>query len=107
MPGGDDGHAFFERYDAAIAAIAQEAIVLGVTTAALVSHGAAIRVWAAHRGANLDPEYARTHPLDNTGVVIVEGSPADGWQVVSWAGEPLGGASVRDTAAPDPTGEGS
>ena len=47
MPAGPDGHEFFERFDAAIAKVAAEASDAGAV--ALVSHGAAIRVWAARR----------------------------------------------------------
>ena len=101
MPGGPDGHAFFERFDADIAAI--EAIV-GDGTAVVFSHGAAIRVWSAARAGNISPELpGRTH-LDNTGIVVLTGSPTDGWLMESFAGEPIGGAALEDPTALDPTG---
>ena len=74
-------------------------------TAAVFSHGAAIRVWTAARAHNVPPAFAGTHELDNTGVVELSGSPADGWSLVSWAGQPVGGPQLVDQQAEDPTGE--
>ncbi|MFE1439572.1 histidine phosphatase family protein [Streptomyces sp. NPDC058739] len=85
MPGGESGEEVLARYDAVIA----EAADSGAATAAVVSHGAAIRLWTGVRAANVDVSYAATHGLDNTGVVVLEGSPADGWKLLSWAGAPL------------------
>jgi broad specificity phosphatase PhoE len=103
MPDGPDGTEFFARYDAAIAGIAaehpQDAAV------AVVSHGAAIRIWAGSRADNTDGDYASHHMLPNTGVVVLEGSPDAGWHVVSWGEQPAGGEGLRDLAADDPTGE--
>lgn len=99
MPGGSDGHAFFERFDAGIAQAArhQEAVVF--------SHGAAIRVWVAGRARNVPPSFAGEHEIDNTGVIELEGSPEDGWNLLSWQGSPVGGADLVDADAEDPTGE--
>lgn len=120
MPGGPDGHAFFERFDADIAAIANIAGDITVSTrsgsttatcdddratVAVFSHGAAIRVWTARRTSNVPPEFAGSHELDNTGVVELSGSPDEGWQLVSWAGRPVGGAQLIDQRAEDPLGE--
>lgn len=123
MPGGPDGHAFFERFDADIATIAgfvsnaddTRAVNRPGTTASpsgeegatavVFSHGAAIRVWTARRALNISPEFAGTHELDNTGVVELSGSPDVGWQLVSWAGRPVGGAQLVDQQADDPLGE--
>lgn len=82
MPGGPDGHAFFGRFDAEIAGIAAS----GAPVAAAVSHGAAIRVWVASRARNISPSFAAENALDNTGVVVLEGSATDGWTLVNWAG---------------------
>lgn len=101
MPGGTDGHEFFGRFDADIARVAGE--VSG--TAAIVSHGAAIRVWAAGRSVNVPPMFSGSHELDNTGVVELDGSPETGWTLVSWQGAPVGGEQLADAAAEDPTGE--
>ncbi len=102
MPGGPDGHAFFERFDADIATI--EAIV-GDGTAVVFSHGAAIRVWSAGRSTNVPPTFAGQHELDNTGVVELRGTSSDGWTLVSWQGTPVGGVELADAAGEGPAGE--
>lgn len=86
MPGGPDGHAFFGRFDEEIAAIAAS----GAPVAAAVSHGAAIRVWVASRARNIAPSFAAENALDNTGIVVLEGSPTEGWTLTSWAGRAVG-----------------
>ena len=108
MPGGADGHAFFDRFDADIATAAGAAVDGAAEeppTAAIFSHGAAIRVWTAARAHNIAPEFAATHELDNTGVVELSGSPDEGWTLLSWAGLPVGGPQLVDQQAEDPTGE--
>ncbi|MBX0301498.1 histidine phosphatase family protein [Cryobacterium sp. 1639] len=100
MPGGADGNEFFARFDADIAVAAASG-----HTAAVFSHGAAIRVWAAARATNVPPMFAGLHDLDNTGVVELSGTPEEGWTLLSWAGVPLGGMPLVDTNAVDPTGE--
>lgn len=103
MPGGFDGHEFFDRFDASIAEI--EARHGPDGTAIAVSHGAAIRVWCGGRAGNLGPDFTRDHHLDNTGVVILKGSTADGWTAISWAGMPVGGPALIDTTEHDVLGE--
>ncbi|MER6953330.1 MULTISPECIES: histidine phosphatase family protein [unclassified Streptomyces] len=82
MPGGESGAEFLARYDGVVA----EAAASGARTVALVSHGAAIRGWAAARVDGVDVPFAAAHRLANTGTVVLEGSPADGWKVLKWAG---------------------
>ena len=101
MPGGPDGHEFFGRYNADLEAIAGS----GAGTAAVVSHGAAIRVWVAANATNVPPMFAADNPLDNTGIVVVEGSFEQGWTLTRWADQPVGGAELADVTAEDPTGE--
>ncbi len=99
MPGGETGAAFLERYDAAIAVLCGS----NVDSALVVSHGAAIRTWVTHRAAG---EHAPVHEgLHNTGCITLDGSPDDGWVIVSWEREPIGGAWLDDETAPDPTGD--
>ncbi|TFB49222.1 histidine phosphatase family protein [Cryobacterium tagatosivorans] len=81
MPRATDGHAFFARFDADI-----ELAASGAETAAVFSHGAAIRVWTAARARNVPPMFAGTNDLINAGVVELTGSPDAGWTLVSWAG---------------------
>ncbi|MEV5954901.1 histidine phosphatase family protein [Streptomyces sp. NPDC051987] len=96
MPGGETGEEALGRYDAVV----EEAAASGAGTVAMVSHGAAIRLWTAARADNVDVPYAASRPLANTGVVILEGSPADGWKALSWQG-----AVVEPTGPSGPTGE--
>lgn len=102
MPGAGDGSEFFTRFDAAIAAVAARHPDAAV---AVVSHGAAIRVWSGSRAANLSADYTAHRHLDNTGVVVLSGSPADGWLAETWMGEPIGGLELADHSADDPTGD--
>lgn len=90
MPGGENGAEALGRFDAVVA----EAADGGAGTVAMVSHGAAIRMWAAARADNIDVPFAAGHRLDNTGVVVLEGSPAEGWKALSWAG-----AAVAETGS--------
>jgi broad specificity phosphatase PhoE len=108
MPAGPNGHEFFERYDASIARIAAAASGTaasgGAGTVAVVSHGAAIRVWAGLRAGNLEPGFAARHVLANTGIVALEGDPDAGWRLIHWDDSPVGGLALVDPAAEDPAG---
>ncbi|MFC4244626.1 histidine phosphatase family protein [Gryllotalpicola reticulitermitis] len=101
IPGGHDGHEFFGRYDAAVAEVA----AAHDDTAVIFSHGAAIRAWVGARALNVSGEFTLKHPLDNTGIAILEGDAGRGWNLISWAGAPIGGEQLADAAAADPTGE--
>lgn len=102
MPGGPNGHDFFGRFDNDIESILQT----DAPTAALVSHGGAIRVWVARHATNVGPRFAAENALDNTGIVIMEGSFAEGWTLTQWQDRPVGGAELADATATDPTGDG-
>jgi broad specificity phosphatase PhoE len=103
MPAGPDGHDFFERFDAAIANVL-ERVSGPEATAAVVSHGAAIRTWAGRRAEGADHEFAAKHVLANTGIVALEGDPDNGWKLLHWDGSPVGGLALADPTAEDPTG---
>jgi len=103
MPAGPSGHDFFERYDDSIARITAAAPD-GDATVAVVSHGAAIRVWTGLRAANVDAEFAARHVLANTGIVALEGDPDTGWRLIHWDDSPVGGLALADPTAEDPTG---
>ncbi|WP_258803969.1 histidine phosphatase family protein [Pseudarthrobacter sp. NS4] len=104
MPAGPDGHAFFDRFDAAITQVVERAAQQQHDTAAVVSHGAAIRTWAGRRAEDADHEFAARHVLANTGIVALEGDPDAGWKLIHWDGSPLGGLALADPTAEDPTG---
>ncbi len=100
IPGSESGDEFFARFTAAI----NEA-VSGHGTVAVFSHGASLHVWASAISRNIDEEFSRTHELPNTALIVMEGSPDDGWVTTHWDGEPLGGADLDDPLAVDPTGD--
>lgn len=100
ISGGESGHDFFRRYDAAIDEIAG-----AHGTAVVVSHGAAIRVWASCRAVNVASESAVQRGLQNTGMCLLEGDPDSGWVLQRWHEEPLGGTDLEDRSAQDVTGE--
>ncbi|MEP9362572.1 histidine phosphatase family protein [Nocardioides sp. CN2-186] len=97
MPGGEDGHTFFDRYETAVRTLTEPHH--DGATVVVVSHGAAIRTFASRHGGPHDQR------LLNTGAVRLEGSPRRGWVVTGWSGDPLGGPQLADPAAVDPTGD--
>ncbi|MDQ7993493.1 MAG: histidine phosphatase family protein [Propionicimonas sp.] len=81
VPGGENALEFFARYDDAIDVVAAS----GAEVAVVVSHGAALRVWASARVAGFAQALGAAH-LDNTGVIVVDGGPAEGWTLVQLTG---------------------
>lgn len=101
MPGGSDGHAFFDRFDDAMNRIAEQ----GWEDVVVVSHGAAIRSWASARVFGVDVTEVALTPLANTAMVEIEGDPASGWRLLQWGSGPVGGAHLVTPDEIDPTGE--
>lgn len=101
MPGGPNGHDFFGRYDTDLREITSS----GVDTAAVVSHGAAIRAWVAANARNIPPLFTVENSLDNTGIVVLDGSYEEGWTLAHWAGMPVGDGELVDDSAQDPIGD--
>jgi broad specificity phosphatase PhoE len=95
MPGAETGHEVLARFDEVVA----EAESLGVENVVLVSHGAMIRAWCGVRTANVDQDFIRDHYVVNTGIVTVEGSTQDGWEVTSWLGSSVSEAAARGVAS--------
>lgn len=79
LEGAETGRQFLDRFNRAIAQVEAE----GHRNVAIVSHGAALRVWSLF----MDPEWGMEHaePLRNTEWIVLEGSTADGWTIKSWA----------------------
>lgn len=100
MPGGESGHEFLERYDAAVG----EILGHGHDTAILVSHGAAIRTWVSARVPGLESHSQAAAPLHNTACIELVGDGRH-WELAAWSSEPIGGAFLEDATAPDPTGD--
>ena len=104
MPGGESGHEFLARYDAAVAEIHRAVSEAGQKRALLVSHGAAIRTWVSARVPEVEAHAKATDPLHNTACIELVGHPEAGWEIVAWHSDPVGGAFLDDAEAPDPTG---
>ncbi len=82
MPAGESGVQILARFDAAIADIAGAPDAPEVAT--IVSHGGILRLWAGARSSNIDAEFALANYLVNTGVIVMDGNPDDGWHCHSW-----------------------
>ncbi len=85
---GESAREFLERFDAAIATIEAE----GHRCVAVVSHGAALRVWALSQ----DPAVAAhgVGELHNTESIVLNGSSAQGWKVERWGPHCLAEQSI-------------
>jgi broad specificity phosphatase PhoE len=105
MPGGESGHEFLARYDAAVAEIHRAVEEAGHTRAVLVSHGAAMRTWISARVPGVESHAKATDPLHNTACIELTGDPLAGWEIAAWHPDPVGGAYLDDVSAPDPTGQ--
>ncbi len=102
MPDGETGRQFLTRYEQAIRAI--EEGHGPEETVAVVSHGAAIRVFTAVSTA-MGPDAVRELSIRNTGMSVLVGSSERGWTLESWHADPLGGTLIDSPSAPDVTGE--
>ncbi len=87
---GESGREVLRRFDEVIGEVAASA----VAGAAVVAHGAIIRLWACVRADNLADEYGATHPLRNTGMVVLSGDLRTGWTAHSWTGTDLAAGSA-------------
>lgn len=103
MPGGENAVEALSRFDAVVQEAA--AAVPADGTAVLVSHGAAIRLWASARSVNLGPTFGAAHGLGNTGVVELAGDAEGGWRTLSWSGVALGGPDLDDAPESGPTSD--
>ena len=101
IPGSESGDEFFARFTDAIG----RAAAVHDGTVALFSHGAAIRTWASAISRNINEAFSRVHELPNTAMIVLDGSPSDGWAATHWDGEPVGGEWFDDPTAIDPMGE--
>ena len=102
LPGGETGRAFWDRYTGALRHIA--GLHDEDATIAVVSHGAAIRVFAAVV-AGLSPASLEDRPLFNTGMVTLTGHPEEGWELEDWVSAPIGGAHLLAGTAHDVTAD--
>lgn len=103
MPGGPSGTEVLERFDAAVDEMVRA--VGGDGAVVAVSHGAAIRVWATIRASNLARTLTRANHLENTGAVVVQGTPGGDWEALSWSEQAIGGPALADESESGPTGD--
>lgn len=88
LEGGETAREFMTRFTAAVMGMEQA----GDDAVALVSHGAALRVWALAQDPTIGTEHA--HPLRNTQWIVLNGSTESGWTIERW------GDHIRPTARP-------
>jgi broad specificity phosphatase PhoE len=102
LPGGESGHEFRARYEEALRAVALNHP--DDATVVVVSHGAAIRVFAAIAVAH-DPAAVEDRRLNNTGMVALEGRFGGGFRLVDWVEQPIGGAHLAGDTEHDVTAD--
>ncbi|MDZ7883056.1 MAG: histidine phosphatase family protein [Mycobacterium sp.] len=90
VPGGGDGNAFDARMDSALKIVEES----GAQNPVVFSHAATIMFWTMMNVDNPDLGLMLRHRLDNTGIVVVEGTAEEGWTLKTWAGLPVGPASL-------------
>ena len=88
IPGSpEDGHDTLQRFDEAVGRICEQAAGAGDSSALIVSHGTALRLWTSLRaaaGGGVDPLWVADRPMHNTGITVVDGDPGGGWSLTSW-----------------------
>lgn len=91
-----NGMAFEDRFSDAVQTIYNNTIddPDGQLTGVAFSHAAAIMTWVMMNVDNPNPLLMLTDPLDNTGQVVLQGNPTDGWTLVSWNGQDVPEASL-------------
>lgn len=80
LPGGESRATTLDRFDAVV----EEVVASGAQHAAIVSHGAIIRVWCAARVSNIDAAFILGHGLGNTGIVTLEHDARGDWVADRW-----------------------
>ncbi|EGD56589.1 histidine phosphatase family protein [Gordonia neofelifaecis] len=83
IPGSIDGYEFMNRMNAAIKDIQNR----GSKRPVVFSHGGAIMVWVMAAVSNPNLGLMKSDPLNNTGHVVVKGSPEKGWKLIEWDGK--------------------
>lgn len=86
-----NGFAFDQRFSDAVQTIYDNSISdpNATDTDVAFSHAAAIMTWTLMNVDNPDPLLLLKDPLGNTGQVVIQGNPTDGWTLVSWNGDPV------------------
>lgn len=82
LPGGESFLDFQVRWQQAL----EQVEAAGHECAMVVSHGAALRTWVPWAATNITAHTALGWPLGNTTIIVLEGSSAEGWTLLSWTG---------------------
>lgn len=86
IPGSVDGNEFNDQFTEAV----QKIYDSGDDNAVAFSSAASIMFWTMINVVNPDDSLITEHPLPNTGYVVIEGSPQNGWTLVNWNGTEIG-----------------
>jgi len=91
-----NGVVFGDRFGGALQTIYSNALANPVPSNTSVAYSSAftIEVGTLMNVNNPNPLLMLTHSLPNTGVVVVQGNPHDGWTMVSWDGVPIPPANL-------------
>lgn len=99
--GGESFDEVVARFDGVVDEIYAQAVAEGHEAAAVVTHGAMMRVWTAY--VVQDPDIGH-RPAYNTCMAELEGTPG-ARRLVSWGEQPLGGRHLADPRHTGPGGE--
>jgi broad specificity phosphatase PhoE len=82
IPGSVSGKEFNDRFTAAV----QKIYDSGHSKPVVFSHLYAIEYWVLMNVKNAKDSLRTSHPLPNTGRVVISGNPATGWTLEEWDG---------------------
>jgi broad specificity phosphatase PhoE len=82
IPGSITGKQFNDRFTAAV----QKIYDSGQHNPIVFSHLYSIEYWTLMNARNAKNTLASSHPLPNTGRVVLTGNPQTGWTLVEWDG---------------------
>jgi broad specificity phosphatase PhoE len=82
IPGSISGKEFNEQFTAAVNKIYNS----GHHNPVVFSHMNAIMVWTLMNAQNAKDSLMDSHPIPNTGRVVISGNPITGWTLVDWDG---------------------
>lgn len=82
IPGSINGNEFNQQFTAAV----QKIYDSGNTKPVAFSSGVSIMYWTLMNVKNPEDSLTTTHPLPNTGKVVITGNPSTGWTLVDWDG---------------------
>jgi len=82
IPGSISGKEFNDRFTAAV----QKIYDSGHNKPVVFSHLYAIEYWVLMNVKNAKDSLRTSHPLPNTGRVVISGNPATGWTLEEWDG---------------------